>query len=189
MQQWVEDCIEDTAQKLDIPHHSLDYKQYTEPARQKEVLKIWFRSDGQGQQPGNKYGFEVVHNGDNVQQSIVKDQIERSLRKAEEVYHDDEDNVTFYKNHSFFWRVPPAEDLEWSIEVQCTVCEHTERVTGDVDDIQYRHDLYLIYLIKKCHECCECPNRRWQEDDEMMNEAVLENSDLAVEEGKRFPRV
>lgn len=74
---------------------------------------------------------------------------------------EDEDDVTFYENHSFFWRVPPAEDLQWSVEVQCTICGHTESVSAPADEVEYRRDLYLILLIKRCHENCDCPHDRW----------------------------
>lgn len=159
LEQYVRELGEDFA----IPNDRLNVDTYHEPRRDVDAIRVSFRTPHHGQ----KYHGEVTLDIDASYQShldLVERKLTTLLQDLEETWLEEGGQVTFYKNHAFFYYFAKKSESA-VIEVQCTVCNHMEMVNGPSDELEKYRDVFLMKLLPKAHGKCDCAAGRYDSID------------------------
>lgn len=151
----IDQKIKDIAKDYNIPHSQLTVTESRDMARQKDIITISFKS----KYSMDKYSGELAYNSNgSAQLDVLELQIKRLLERLEEKWLEEGGNVTYYKGQAFFWR--HFLDDNSTLEVECCVCGEVVGVSKPAKILDEYRDVYLMNILPKAAEKCECDNRK-----------------------------
>lgn len=157
----LEQVVLDRSGNFAIPSNELEVNTYRDHTQQKDIVSVGFRSPHKMK----KYQGEIACNLDKSSNhrkiDIITIQIDDLLGSLERHWIEEGGSVTFYKNHSFFYRyVSDAEKA--CLELQCTACNHTEWVSHEVEMLDEYRDVFLMKMLPEAHKACDCATERFK---------------------------
>jgi hypothetical protein len=145
--------IHERAEHFSIPSDEIEIRT-REDAALGTVVRTFFRTPGGFE----KYqSYMTIGQPDKIQSDIdIGQDVDKMLQNLEDHWLKNGGDPTFYKNHAFFyWH---QDNL---VEVQCTVCHHTERISADSSIIDTYKDVLLMKLLPEAHAKCDCAAGRY----------------------------
>jgi len=147
--------VRERAEQYAIPDRELNVDTYQDATRAKDIVRVHFRTPDRME----KYQAEMAFDIDKSHQQqidLIDIQIDDTLSRLEESWLKEGGNVTYYKNHGFFYSYV-SEMNKACLEVQCTVCNHVEMVNEPTDILDEYRDVFLMKMLPKVHAECDCP--------------------------------
>lgn len=151
----IEKEVKEYSKSLAIPTDKLQTDTYHDPTHSKDITQVFFRERSPSNQ---KWAFQVVNDGPN---SIVKDQLHKSMERMNDEYLGHSNKVTYYRGQSFIQRVTGGGSNESQLEIVCTDCGYVlSSPEFSVERMREKRDILLMWMLGTLSRKsrCDCHN-------------------------------